>query len=47
MNDEFILNPTSYLLLVSVCVGIGYLIKYLEDKFINWLNKYFYIKGGE
>jgi ABC-type uncharacterized transport system fused permease/ATPase subunit len=44
MQDELILNPTSYLLLISVCVGIGYLIKHLEDKFINWLNKYYYIK---
>jgi len=44
MNDELILNPTSYFLLISVCVGVGYLIKHLEDKFINWLNKYYYIK---
>lgn len=44
MNDELILNPTSYLMLVCVCVGVGYLIKHFENKFINWLDKYFYIK---
>jgi len=47
MNDELILNPTSYLLLISVCFGLGYVVKHLENKFIDWLDKYFYIKGGE
>ena len=44
MQDELILNPTSYLLLISVCFGLGYVVKHLENKFINWLNKYYYIK---
>jgi hypothetical protein len=44
MNDELILNPTSYLLLISVCYGLGYFSKYIIDKGIDYLNKYYYIK---
>ena len=47
MNDELILNPTSYLLLISVWYGLGYFTKYIIDKAIDYLNKYFYVKGGE
>lgn len=44
MNDLMILNPTEVILYFGLTFFGGYLTKYLKDLFINWLDKYFYIK---
>ena len=45
MIDTITLNPTEYIILISVWFGLGYFVKWLLDKVMDYLNKYFYIKS--
>jgi len=47
MTDTITLNPTEYIILVFTCYGAGLFSYWLVNKITDWLNKYFYIKGGK
>lgn len=45
--DTITLNPTEYLIFVLGWFSAGYLSSRLIEKMIDFLNKYFYIKGDK